>query len=73
MRRVMGMNTGRVLADEFGAFADEVLNAGWITPALQATPSIDSPATLHARNTRAAEQREVDVDAFLGMMYRVQS
>lgn len=73
MQRVMEMNTGRVVADEFGAFADEVLNAGWIAPALQTKNSTDSPATLQARNTRAAEQREIDVDAFLGMMYRVQS
>jgi hypothetical protein len=67
------MNTGRVVADEFGAFADEVLNAGWIAPALQAILPTDSKATLQSRNTRTTEQPELDVDAYIGMMYRAQS
>ena len=37
MLMVMDMNTGKLIEDEFGAFEDEVLNAGWMSasPELQ--------------------------------------
>lgn len=30
MLTVMDMSTGRIIEEEFGAFEDEVLNAGWM-------------------------------------------
>ena len=73
MLMVMEMSTGKVIADEFGDFEDEVLNAGWIAPGLQAGLQAELATGLQLRNTRAPEQHELDVDAFLGMMYRVQT
>ena len=70
---VMEMNTGKVVADEFGAFEDEVLNAEWIPPGLQAQALAGSGVRLQIRNTHAPEQHDLDVDAFIGMMYRVQT
>ena len=70
---VMEMNTGKVVADEYGAFEDEVLNAEWIPPGLQAQALAGSVLGLQIRNTRASEQHDLDVDAFIGMMYRVQA
>ena len=73
MLMVMEMSTGKVIADEFGDFEDEVLNAGWIAPGLQAGLQAELVTGLQLRNTRAPEQHDFDVDAFLGMMYRVQT
>ena len=73
MLMVMEMSTGKVIADEFGDFEDEVLNAGWIAPGLQAGLQAELATGLQLRNARAPEQHELDVDAFLGMMYRVQT
>ena len=70
---VMEMNTGKVVADEFGAFEDEVLNADWIPPGLQVQALAGSGGGLQIRNTRAPEQHDLDVDAFIGRMYRVQT
>jgi len=70
---VMDMSTGKVIADEFGAFEDEVLNAEWIAPGLQTLVQEAQAKGLQLRNTYAPEQHELDVDAFLGKMYRVQT
>jgi hypothetical protein len=65
---VMDMETGKKLteeeaaAEEFGAFVDEVLNAGWLpqaAPRLEAHPHLDKPAV-------------ADADAFLRDLYRNQ-
>lgn len=64
---VMDMETGKKLieeaaAEEFGAFVDEVLNAGWLPraePRLEAHPHLDKPAV-------------ADADAFLRDLYRNQ-
>jgi hypothetical protein len=69
----MEMNTGKVVADEFGAFEDEVLNAEWIPPSLQALVHGELTKELQRNNIRASEQHDLDVDAFIGMMYRVQA
>lgn len=65
---VMDMETGKKLtqeeaaAEEFGAFVDEVLNAGWLPqaePRLETHPHLDKPAV-------------ADADAFLRDLYRNQ-
>ena len=73
MLMVMEMSTGKVIADEFGAFEDEVLNAEWIPPSLQSQTQVGLNLGLQQRNVRASEQHDLDVDAFIGMMYRVQA
>ncbi|MBK9522543.1 MAG: hypothetical protein IPO13_13215 [Rhodocyclaceae bacterium] len=73
MKVVMDMSTGKIIADEFGAFEDEVLNAEWVAPGLQTLLQEEQAKGLQPNNTRAQEQHELDADAFLGMMYRVQS
>jgi len=73
MQVVMDMSTGKIIADEFGAFEDEVLNAEWVAPGLQTVMQEELAKALQLRNTHAPEQHEIDVDAFLGVMYRVQS
>lgn len=73
MLMVMEMSTGKVIADEFGAFEDEVLNAEWIPPNLQSQAQVGLSMGLQQHNNRVPEQHDVDVDAFLGMMYRVQT
>ena len=70
---VMDMSTGKVIADEFGAFEDEVLNAEWIAPSLPTSVHAERTPGLQLHNISAPEQHELDVDAFLGLMYRVQS
>lgn len=32
MITMMDMSTGKIVEDEFGRFADEVLNTGWLPP-----------------------------------------
>jgi hypothetical protein len=73
MQVVMDMSTGKIIADEFGAFEDEVLNAGWVSPDLQALQQEALAKGLQLSNTHPQVQHELDADAFLGMMYRVQS
>lgn len=69
---VMDMGTGKTeklseaeaAAEEFGAFVDEVLNAGWLPqaePRLEVHPHHDKPALEGA-----------DADAFLRDLYRNQ-
>ncbi|MCK9283180.1 MAG: hypothetical protein M0P39_02740 [Rhodocyclaceae bacterium] len=62
------MNTGRVIADEFGSFEDEVLNAGWLPPPAGAIETA-APAG-RARST--AENCELDTEAFLRQIYASQ-
>lgn len=68
---VMDMDTGKteklnaeeVAAAEFGAFVDEVLNAGWLPQTgarLEAHPHLDKPAV------------SADADEFLRNLYRSQ-
>ena len=68
MLMVMEMSTGKIIADEFGAFEDEVLNAEW-TPPTRAELQLG----LQEVHARPAESREVDAEAFLCMMYRAQA
>ncbi|MDO8346266.1 MAG: hypothetical protein Q7S85_00035 [Rugosibacter sp.] len=52
--------------DEFGAFEEEVLNAGWIPP-------LENPALAERRaeepTARAADELVFDTDAFLNLVY----
>lgn len=69
---VMDMSTGKIdrlssdeaAAEEFGAFVDEVLNAGWLP---QPAPCLESHASA-AQPTAPA----VDADEFLRALYRYQ-
>jgi hypothetical protein len=63
---VMEMSTGKFIEDEFGAFEDEVLYAGW-TPA-----SVELQLGLQEVQHHAATSKEVDADAFLAAIYRNQ-
>lgn len=72
---VMDMNTGKTekqafdepAEEEFGAFVDEVMNAGWL-------PQPDARLELHAHETPADKKAppEVDAEAFLQSLYRSQ-
>lgn len=52
--------------DEFGAFEDEVLNAGWI-------PLLENSALVERRpedsTAHAADELAFDTDAFLNLVY----
>ena len=67
MLKVMDMTTGKIIEDEFGSFADEVLDAGWLPP----VPELQ----LGLRETRleAQGESELDADAFLSKVYRNQA
>lgn len=68
---VMDMSTGRAekmsdeeaAAEEFGAFVDEVLNAGWL-------PQPEARLEVHAHTDKPAP--DTDADAFLRDLYRNQ-
>lgn len=69
---VMNMETGKTdkssreeaVAEEFGAFVDEVMNAGWL-------PQPEARLEMHAHaDPRPA--RVVDADEFLRALYRNQ-
>lgn len=66
MLRVMDMTTGKILEDEFGAFEDEVLNAGWLPP------SPELQLGLQEVHAQADAGDAVDADAFLTTVYRNQ-
>lgn len=66
MRTVMDMTTGKILEDEFGAFEDEVLNAGWLPP------SPDLQLGLQEVHAASNANGTVDADAFLTTVYRNQ-
>ena len=68
MVTVMEMSTGKIIADEFGAFEDEVLNAEWTPP----TRAEVQPG-LQQVQVSSVESRELDAEAFLCMMYRAQA
>lgn len=62
--KVIEMSTGKIVEDEFGAFEDEVLNAGW-TPAQPELPvGLRQP-----RQSATAAAMDFDVDAFLAAVY----
>lgn len=69
---VMDMSTGRIeklsaeeaVAEEFGAFVDEVLNAGWL-------PQPEARLEMHARADAAASPA-IEPDEFLRNLYRNQ-
>lgn len=60
---VMEMNTGKIIEDEFGSFADEVLNAEWQPP----LPELQ----LGLQETRGESRMAsgFDADAFLHNVY----
>ena len=69
MAMVMDMSTGKIVEDEFGAFEDEVLNAGWLPPAA------DVPAPrlgLQEAHDDRAPVGEADAESFLSAVYRSQ-
>jgi hypothetical protein len=68
MVTVMDMTTGKIVEDEFGAFEDEVLNAGWLPP------SPELPCTrLELQETHdAVPVGEADAETFLNTVYRSQ-
>lgn len=62
---VMEMSTGKIVADEFGRFEDEVLNAGWLPP----LPELQ----LGLQEVRhAAVAAEIDAASYLDRIYRSQ-
>lgn len=65
MFKVMDMTTGKVLEDEFGAFEDEVLNAGWLPPSPELQLGLQE---VHAQ----ADAGTVDAEVFLTTVYRNQ-
>lgn len=66
MLMVMEMATGKILEDEFGAFEDEVLNAGWVPPGPELQLGLQEVHTEHQ------DTSELDADTFLSTIYRIQ-
>lgn len=66
MFKVMDMTTGKVLEDEFGAFEDEVLNAGWLPPSPELQLGLQE---VHAQTDTSGT---VDAEVFLTTVYRNQ-
>lgn len=62
----MDMNAGKIIEDEFGAYEDEVLNAGWMPP----SPELQLAAHEVVQHSNATA--DVDADDFLAVMYRNQ-
>lgn len=66
MLLVMEMSTGKLIEDEFGAFEDEVLNAGWMS----ASPELQlGLQQVRCRAETSGDACDVDADAFLAAMY----
>lgn len=63
---VMEMSTGKIVADEFGRFEDEVLNAGWLPP----LPELQ--LGLQEVQHTAAAASEIDAASYLDRIYRSQ-
>lgn len=61
------MDKAKIIEDEFGSFADEVLNAGWLPPCPELGAAMGGPAT---RNGMVSA--EIDVGAFLKAVYTSQ-
>ena len=66
MLTVMEMTTGKILEDEFGAFEDEVLNAGWLPP------SPELQLGLQEVHHAPGAGKDVDAEVFLTAVYRNQ-
>ncbi len=66
MLTVMEMTTGKILEDEFGAFEDEVLNAGWLPP----RPELQ--LGLQEVHRAPGAGKDVDAEVFLTAVYRNQ-
>lgn len=70
MLMVMDMSTGKIVEDEFGAYEDEVLNAGWLPPA----PDLPVPRLgLQGAHADHAPVGEADAESFLSTVYRAQA
>lgn len=74
MIRVMDMSTGKteeeVFEAEFGQYKDEVLNAGWLAPGIDATAMVRvGLQEVHVAKSAAAD---IDPEAFLSRIYRSQ-
>jgi len=65
MIRMMDMTTGKIIEDEFGSFADEVMNAEWQPP----LPELQLGLQHHAH---AAPARDIDAESYLDRVYRSQ-
>ncbi len=75
MMIVMDMSTGKIekmseeeaAAEEFGAFVDEVLNAGWL-------PQPEARLEVHEHKPDAPlpPLQEADAEEFLRALYRIQ-
>lgn len=62
------MNKSAIIENEFGSFADEVLNAGGLPPCLGRQEA--SAAKMAARvPQRGVSADEVDIGAFLKLVY----
>lgn len=61
------MDKAKIIEDEFGSFADEVLNAGWLPPCPELGAVMGGPAT---RSGIASV--EIDVNVFLKTVYASQ-
>lgn len=57
-----------IFEDEFGDFADEVLNAGWTPPLAE----VLAQAAASSEKTTVAGTPALDVDAFLSRVYQSQ-
>lgn len=57
-----------IFEDEFGDFADEVLNAGWTPPVVEMLIQ----AAASGEKTTTASAPALDVDAFLSRVYQSQ-
>jgi len=68
MVTIMNMVTGRPIEDEFGAFAEEVLNAQWLPQPLQLQLGLQK-ANCSAKSRTVAG---MDADAFLRNIYAYQ-
>jgi len=66
MIRTMEMSTGKIIADEFGRFEEEVLNAGWLPP----QPELQLGLREVQHSARVA--CNIDASSYLERIYRSQ-
>lgn len=65
---VMGMESGKHIEDEFGAFEEEVLNAQWLPQPAQLQLGVQkATSSTVSRSSRSAGG--MDAEAFLRNMY----
>lgn len=62
---VTEMSTGKIIADEFGCFEDQVLNAEWLPPQPELQLGLQTVVC-------SAAAREFDAASYLDRMYRSQ-